>query len=224
MPKQIAVIGLGRFGSTIARALHQMGHNVLAIDNDPRVVEEHRGNTTYPVQADATVEAVLRELDIQSYDIVVVAIGSDITANIMNIVLLLSLGVKEDRIVARAQNQLHSDTLQRLGIRHVVTPEQEMGTRLAHTLFHQELTEYISLTPSYGMGLMKLPQAFVNKTLREVGLGGARDRYRPAVLALRRGRNVILSPAEDDQLQDGDWLVMAGSDEELEKLVSPTSE
>ena len=224
MPKQIAVIGLGRFGSTIARTLHQMGHNVLAIDEDSRVVEEHRGNTTYPVQADATIDTVLRELDIQSYDIVVVAIGSNITANIMSTVLLLSLGVEEERIVVQAQNQLHSDTLQRLGIRHVVTPEQETGIRLAHTLFHTEITEYISLTPNYGLGLMKLPPNLVNKTLRDVGLGGARDRYRMAVLALRRGRNVILSPDENEQLQEGDWLVIAGGDEELEKLVSLTVE
>ena len=224
MAEQIAVIGLGRFGSTIAKTLYQMGHNVLAIDSDARLVEEHRGVTTYPVQADATVETVLRELGIQSYDIVVVAIGSDVTANIMAAVLLLSLGVKEDRLIVRAESELHADTLRRMGIHRVVSPEQEMGSRLAHTMFRQEMPEYLSLTPTYGVGLMKLPASFVNKSLKEVGLGGARDRYRPAVLALRRGRNVVLSPDEDDQLRDGDWLVMAGSDEQLEKLVGPVAD
>jgi trk system potassium uptake protein TrkA len=218
---QIAIIGLGRFGSTLATALHQMGHNILGIDKDQRLVEEHRGTITYPVRADATLESVLRELGIPNYDIVVVAIGTDITANLMAVVLLLNLGVKEDRIIARSENRIHADTLRRMGIRRVVLPEQEMGARLAHTLFLPSMPDYVSLTPNYGVGLMKLPSSYVDKTLREVGLGGSRDRYRLAVLALRRGRNVVLSPDEDERLQEGDFLVLAGNDADLERLMSP---
>jgi trk system potassium uptake protein TrkA len=218
MAQQIAVIGLGMFGSTIAKNLYQMGHNVLAIDSDARLVEEHRGVTTYPVQADATMETVLRELGIQNYDTVVVAIGTDVTANIMATVLLLSLGVNEKRLIVRAENELHADTLRRMGIGRVVSPEKEMGSRLAHTMFRQAMPDYLSITPSYGIGLMKLPASFINKSLKQIGLGGARDRYHAAVLALRRSRNVILSPDEDEQLQEGDWLVLAGSDEQLEKV------
>ncbi len=217
---QIAIIGLGRFGSTLAKALHQMGHNVLGIDKDQRLVEEHRGAITYPVRADVTVESVLRELGIPNYDMVVVAIGTDITANLMAVVLLLNLGVKEDRIIARAENQIHADTLRRMGIRRVVLPEQEMGARLAHTLFLPSLPDYISLTATYGVGLMRLPPGYADKTLREIGLGGSRDRYKLAVVALRRGRNVILSPHEDERLQEGDYLMLAGNDADLERLMS----
>ncbi|MSQ41183.1 MAG: TrkA family potassium uptake protein [Dehalococcoidia bacterium] len=217
---QIAIIGLGRFGSTLAKALHQMGHNVLGIDKDQRLVEEHRGAVTYPVRADATSESVLRELGIPNYDMVVVAIGTDMTANLMAVVLLLNLGVKEDRIIARAENQIHADTLRRMGIWRVVLPEQEMGARLAHTLFLPSMPDYISLTATYGVGLMRPPPGYADKTLRELGLGGGRDKYKSTVIALRRGRNVILSPDEDERLQEGDYLMLAGNDADLERLMS----
>ena len=219
MAKQIAVIGLGRFGSRVARTLHQMGHNVLAIDSDPRIIEEHRGITTYPVQADATAESVLHDLGITEYDIIVVAISTNVTSNIMTTVLLLSLGVGESNIIARANNRLHADTLRRLGIEKIITPEEETGTRLAHTIFSQELREYIALTPNYGVGMLRSPDHWADKSLRELGFSGNRDRHHVVVLALRRDRNVILAPDEDERVIMGDWLLLAGTDEGLETVV-----
>ena len=120
--QQIVIIGLGRFGSSVAYTLYQMGHDVLALDLDAARVQEAMGQVTYPVQGDATQEAVLKELGIPNFDMAVVAIGSNVEASIMSTVLLKSMGVPH--IVARAKSRLHGQTLERVGADVVVHPEQ----------------------------------------------------------------------------------------------------
>lgn len=216
--KQVVVIGLGRFGSNVARTLYGMNHDVLAIDNDERVVQEVTGFVTYPVKTDATSEAALRELGVPNFDIAIVAIGSDIQASIMVTVLLKSLEVPY--IVARARNDLHGQILGRVGANRVVYPEREMGVRVARNIFNPEVLEYMDLAPDFGISKVKIPDQFHRQTLREAGLAGARDKYGLAVLAVRRGKDLILLPSEEERLQKGDLLVISGRDEHLEKLRS----
>lgn len=214
--RQIVVIGLGRFGSNMARTLYQMGHDVLAIDEDEEAVQEMMGQVTYPVTGDATSEAVLRELGVPNFDTAVVAIGSNIQASIMATVLLKTLGVSY--IVARANNELHGATLDRLGANRVVYPEQEMGVRLAHTLFHPNVMEYMELAPGYGISKSHLPDGMARRTLKESGLGSPRERNDLAIIAIRRGKEIILTPDEEEQLRPGDLIIVSGRDELLEKL------
>ena len=218
MKKQVAVIGLGRFGSSVARALYNLGHDVLAIDTDERRVQEIMGQVTYPVTGNATDEAVLRELGVQEYDAAVVAIGSDIVSSIMASVLLKTMGVPY--VVSRAHDELHGNTLERIGVDKVVHAEAEMGIQVAHNLFNPNVQEYMELTPNMGISKIRVPRRFVNMSLRELGFSGARDKYGLAVLALRRGKDIILSPDLDERLQAGDLLVIAGRDELLDRLVS----
>ena len=218
--KQVAVIGLGRFGTAVATTLYQMGHDVLAIDTDERAVQEVAGQVTYPVKADATSEAVLRELGVPNFDAAVVAIGSDIQASVMATVLLRSLGVPY--IAACAQNAIHGKTLERVGAHRVVYPEQETGYRLAHTLFAPQVREYMELSGSFGISKVLLPKGWAHLTLKETGLAGPRDKYGLAVLAIRRGRDLIFLPSEEERLREGDLLVVAGPDDLLEKFQGPT--
>ena len=214
--KQVVVIGLGRFGSNMTRTLYQMGHDVLALDTDERLVQEAMGNATYAVKADATSEAVLRELGVPSFDVAVVAIGSDIQASIMSTVLLKSLEVPY--IVARASNHLHSQTLERVGANLVIYPEQEMGVRVARNLFNPDVMEYMELATNFGISKVKAPDEINGLTLKEAGLAGSRDRYSLSVLAVRRGKDLIFLPAEEERLQSGDVLIIASRDEHLERL------
>ncbi|MBI4233370.1 MAG: TrkA family potassium uptake protein [Chloroflexi bacterium] len=217
MPRrQVVVIGLGRFGSNVAKTLYKMGHDVLAIDNDDRVVQEMMGQVTYPVKADATSEATLRELGVPNFDVAVVAIGSNIQASIMATVLMKSLGVPY--ILGRARNDLHGQTLERVGAHRVVYPEQEMGVGVARNLFNPDVLEYMELGPSFGVSKVKLPDKLHQLTMREAGLAGARDKYGLAVIAIRRGKELILLPSEEERLRQGDLLVVAARDELLEKL------
>ncbi|MBI4336202.1 MAG: TrkA family potassium uptake protein [Chloroflexi bacterium] len=214
--KQVVVIGLGRFGSEVAKTLYQEGHDVLAIDNDERRVQEMAGHATYPVKADATNEAALRELGVPNFDVAVVAIGNDIEASIMSTVLLKTLGTAH--IVARARDPLHGRTLERVGANVVVYPEQETAERVARSLFQPHVLDYIELAPSFGVSKVRLPEAFNHMTLKQAGLAGPRDKYGLAVLAVRRGKEIILLPSEEERLQSGDLLLVAGRDELLEKF------
>jgi trk system potassium uptake protein TrkA len=216
MKKQVVVIGLGRFGTSVARSLYNLGDDVLAIDKDESRVQGMVGQATHALAADATNEAVLRELGIPDYEAAVVAIGSDIVPSIMASVLLKTIGVPY--VVSRAYNELHGNTLERIGVDKVVHAESEMGVRLAHGLFNPNVQEYLELTPNFGISRMKVPPHFVNMSLKELGFSGPRDKYGLAVLAIRRGKDITLNPDTDDRLRDGDWIVLAGKDELLDRL------
>lgn len=216
--KQVVVIGLGRFGSGVARSLYNLGHDVLAMDvNDDRV-QSMMGQVTYPVSGNATNETVLKELGVPDYDAAVVAVGSDIPGSVMACVLLKTMEIPY--IVARATNELHGITLERIGVDKVIHPESEMGVRLAHNLFNPNLQEYLEVAPNFGLSRMKVPPQFVDKSLKELGFSSPRDKYGLAVLAIRRGKDVTLNPDIDDRLRSGDMLMLAGRDELLERLPS----
>jgi trk system potassium uptake protein TrkA len=218
LKKQVAVIGVGRFGSSVARSLYNLGHDVLAMDIDESRVQSIMGQVTHPVAGNGTNEAVLRELGIQDYDAAVVAVGSDLVASVMTCVLLKDMNVPY--IVARAHDELHGNTLKRIGVDKVIHAESEMGVRLAHNLFNPNLQEYLELGPNYGFSRLIVPEAWVNKSLKELGFSSPRDKYGLAVVAIKRGKDVTLNPDTDDRLRAGNLLVMAGRDELLEGLAS----
>ena len=216
MKRQVAVLGLGRFGSSVARSLYNLGHDVLAMDNDESRVQKIMGQATYALTGDATDEAVLHELGIPDYDAAVVAIGSAIVPSIMASVLLKTMGVPY--VVSRAYNELHGNTLERIGVDKVLHAESEMGVRLAHNLFNPNVQEYLEVATNFGISKIKVPPRFANMSLRELGFSGPRDKYGLAVVAIRRGQDITLNPDADDRLEAGDWLVIAGRDELLERL------
>jgi trk system potassium uptake protein TrkA len=216
MKKQVVVIGLGRFGSNVARTLYQLGHDVMAIDSDEGKVQAMMGEVTYAVRGDATHESVLRELGVHNFDIAIVAIGRNVEASIMTSVLLKTMDM--GYVVARAHSELHKSTLTRIGCNRVINPETEMGVRLAHLLLAPDVEEYLELTPAFGISRMKVPERFTNMTLKEAGFSGARDKYGVAVVALKRGDDIILSPDMGERLKSGDVLVLAGKDEQVERL------
>ena len=222
MKKQIAVLGLGRFGASVARSLYNLGHDVLAIDKDELRVQTIMGTSTYALTGDCTNDAVLKELGIPDYDAAVVAIGSDVVSSIMTSVLLKTMGVPY--VVARAHNELHGNTLDRIGVDKVIHAEEEMGNRLAHNMFNPNVEEYLEITTTFGISKLRIPDRFVGMSLKELGFSSPRDKYGLAVLALRRGRDVTLNPDTDDRLRGGDWLVLAGRDELVDQLDRSTPE
>ena len=216
MKKQVVVIGLGRFGSSVAQELYQMGHDVLGIDLDEENVQNMLGHVTYAVKADATNEAVLKELGVSNFDVAMVAIGSDIQSSILVTVLLKDLGIPY--IVTRAINELHANAMDRIGADKVVYPEQEMGRRLAHVGFEAGVLDYMEVAPNYGITKLRPPEQIVKHTLDETGLSQPRDKYGIAVLAIRRGREYFLIPAKEEEIKPGDILIVAGNAEQLGKI------
>ena len=216
MKKQVVVIGLGRFGSSVATSLYNLGHDVLAMDRDESKVQNMMGQATHALAGDATDEHVFRELGIPDYDVAIVSIGSDLVSSVMASVLLKTMGVPY--IVARAHDELHGNTLERIGVDRVVHAESEMGVRLAHTLFNPNVQEYLELMPNFGISKIRVPNRFDDMSLKELGFSSPRDKYGLAVMAIRRGKNVVLNPDSDERLHTGDWLVLAGKDDLLDNF------
>ena len=219
MKKQVSVIGLGRFGATVARELYQSGHDVLAIDTDEAKIQDMLGQVTYAVRADATNETVLRELGVADFDVAVVALGSEnIQASILITVLLKHIAIPF--IIARAANELHGDTLERIGAEKVVYPEMESARRVAHMDFNPGIMDYMEIAPNSGISKVRPPELMLRRTLEEAELGGPHTRFGVTVLAIRRGRSYILNPSRDEEIKPGDVLIIAGRNEQIGKLHS----
>lgn len=218
MKQQVFVIGLGRFGSSVARSLYNLGHDVLAMDVSEDRVQSMMGQVTFPVTGDASNENVLRELGVPDYGAAVVAVGTDIVASVLSTVILKNMGIPY--IVARARDELHGNTLERIGADKVVHAESEMGVRLAHNMFNTNVQEYLELAPNFGFSKLKVPPNFDGKTISELGFSTPTDKYHLSVMAIKRGRDVTLNPDVDDRIRSGDELILAGRDEFLEELPS----
>ena len=215
MKKQFLVIGAGRFGSSVAKTLFNLGHDVMVVDNDENIIEEISHYVTDAAQADTTSEKSLIALDIQEYDSVVLAIGDDIQSSIMTAILLIELKAKYT--VAKAQTELHGKVLSKIGVNHVVFPEQDMGQKLAHSLIAPTVIDLIELSKDYSVVEVKAPDFMVGKTLSELEL---RARYGVSVVALRRnnGLKSTLSPVANDIIKADDLIVAIGENKHLQKL------
>ena len=203
--KQFLVIGLGRFGSSVATALARSGHEVLAIDTNEEVAQKLNGIVTHVVVADTTDEDTLKALGVRNFDVAVVAIGSNIQANIFTTLLLKNLGVPF--IVAKALNDLHGKMLEKIGADRVVYPEYDMGQRVAHNIVTSNVLEYIELSPNVGIVEIGVPRSLIGKTLIEADL---RARFEVNVVAIKRGDQVIVPPQPDAKIEKGDILVVVG--------------
>jgi trk system potassium uptake protein TrkA len=211
--KQVAVIGLGRFGSSVARTLAESGCEVLAVDADEARVKAIADHVTDAVCANALEEEALRGLGLRNFEVIVVAIGHEVEASILVTVLLKEMGIP--KIVAKAQDELHGRVLQKVGADIVVFPERDMGIRLAHTLISRNVIDEIQLSTDYSILEMVVPHRFLHRSLKELAL---RQRFGLSVLAIRREDRIIVSPDAEQTLEEGDILVVLGQPEKLERL------
>ncbi|MBM7866208.1 NAD(P)-binding domain-containing protein [Heliobacterium gestii] len=211
--KLFAVIGLGRFGTSVAKTLFRMGYEVLAIDSSEERINEIADFVTHAVQADAKDEEVLKKLGIRNFDTVIVAIGSDVQANILVTVILKDMGVRH--VVAKAQNDLHGKVLTKVGADRVVYPERDMGVRVAHALVTSTVMDYLELSPVHSLVEIRCPDRFVGQT---IGAADLRARYGITVIAVRKGDEVLASPGADTMIEKGDILVAVGSNDDLNRF------
>ncbi len=215
--KQFVVVGLGRFGSSVACTLAGMGYEVLAIDSREEPIQELANTVTHAVQADATDEAAMRELGIRNFDVVVVAIG-DLQASILSTIVAQELGVA--KIIAKAKTEIHGKVLDKVGATRVVYPERDMGVRLAHNLISGNIIEHLQLVPGYSIVEIKAKEAFVGKSLRQLDL---RARYGINIVGIKRAERIIVGPGPDDLVLEGDVLISIGKDDMLDHLQDPSN-
>jgi len=216
--RQVAVLGLGRFGQTVARELTRLGHDVLALDTNERTVQEVADDVTRAVQTDFTDEDALVELGVGKVDAAIVAVSTNLEASILTTVLLQRLGVP--RIIAKASTALHGSILERLGVSRVVYPEHEMGLSVAHTFAAPSVLDYFDVAPGYGFARVPIAEALAGSPLETLDL---HTTYGLTVVALLRGGTVPLTPSPSELLRQADELVVAGTDDNLERLPATVS-
>lgn len=213
---EFAVIGLGRFGSSVALSLNELGYSVLGIDTDAQRVQELADELTRVVILDSTDEAALRSVDIMSFDTVVVAIGVNFEANLMTTAVLRDLGVKN--IVCKTSTRRQQQILLRMGATEVILPEHEAGKRLAHGLCTHLMVDHLSVGHNHAISQVKVPTRLYKRALKEAGL---KQRYGLDVLAVVRDDTTqpTLLPGPDFVLQQDDMLTVLGATGSVSKMI-----
>lgn len=215
MKKSFLVIGAGRFGTSVARTLCELGHDVMVVDNDAAIIQRISNEFTDALTADVSSEASLKALGVRDFNAVVLAIGFDIQASIMAAILLVEMGAKY--IVAKAQTDLHGKVLNKVGVNRVVYPERDMGHKIARSLIAPTIIDMIELSDDYSVVEVTAPEEMVGKSLVALNL---RARYGISVIALRRnsGGKTLISPVAEDVIEANDIIVAIGENKHLKKL------
>lgn len=211
--KQYLVLGLGRFGSSLAKKLCELGQEVLAIDSDAELVNAIAPHVTQAMQLDATDEALLSGLGVQNFDAAIVSIGQNTRDSILVCVLLKEMGVP--CLIAKANDDLHAKVLRKIGVDRVVFPERDMGARLARSILTPNVLELMDLSDDYQIVEIRVPQPWVGNTLLGVNV---RRRYGLNVLAIHRSDRFLVSPAADLRFEENDTLLVMGKKDDLDHL------
>jgi len=210
MRKQFGVIGLGKFGSSVALSLESLGYPVLAIDSNPEIVQGIKDKVSFAEIVDATNIEALEETGIKNCDTVVIAVG-DVESSVLIALILEEIGIHH--IIAKANSPLHGRVLKKIGVKEVVFPEEDMGVRIANKITSANILDYIEITPEVDLLEYKvLSKALVNKSLLQLAL---RNKFGITVIAIRRGEEVIVSPGADEKLNEGDVIFIVGNTENL---------
>ncbi|WP_173915285.1 TrkA family potassium uptake protein [Halobacillus sp. Marseille-Q1614] len=213
MGRDFAVIGLGRFGGSICKELSREGMEVLAIDRDENKVNEFRDIAAHAVIADSTDEIVLKELGIRNIDHVIVAIGDNIQASMLTTLMLKELGIK--KITVKAQNDYHEKILNKIGADHVIHPERDMGKRIAHNIISNNILDYIELSDDHSVVEVKAGSKMSGQTLTELDV---RAHYGCNIVAIKRGKDVIVSPVATEAIKESDILIVIGADKDITRF------
>jgi trk system potassium uptake protein TrkA len=213
MKKEFAVIGLGRFGGSICRALSEEGMEVLAIDIDEDKVNEFANIASHAVVADTTDEAVLKSLGIRNFDHVIVAIGDNIQASILTTLMLKELGVKH--ITVKAQNDYHEKVLSKIGADYIVHPERDMGKRIAHHIISNNVLDYLELSDEHSIVEIAANGNIAGHSIMELDI---RAKYGINIVAIKRNKEIIVSPQANEVIQSGDILIVIGADTDINRF------
>ncbi len=229
---KFAVIGLGKFGMTIATDLFEQGAEVIAIDNDEKLIEEVKNKVSIALPLDSTDEKSLKQINVHEMDAVILAIGNNIEVSVLTCALLKNLGAA--RIYAKVDSKLHARILELIGVHHIVFPEEEIGIQLSKSLLSGNVLQYVRLSTGHTVAEIAVPKDYVGKTLQEIALP---NKFGIHVVAIKYdkltvtedGNNVLEKkvnelPGANDVINDGDILVLLGAKNNIDELIKEFSE
>lgn len=216
---RIAVIGLGRFGTSVARTLHELGYEVTAIDRGEKQIQDASDFVTLAAQGDGTDQELLQQLNIHQSAVAVVAQGESLESSVLSTLLLKKL--KVPWVVAKAKSTLHGELLRKVGADRVVFPELDAGNRLAHSIGVRHVNDYLSLSATAGIAKLTAPGNLIGHTITEA-LGDQTRKLN--VLMIKRGSQLITVPHFQEVIQANDELIIVGADAEIEKFAEHNPE
>ena len=223
MKRQFAVIGLGRFGYSVAESLVQKGCEVLAIDLEEAKIQAISDSATFAVQCDATDERALKAVSTQNVDVAVVSIGENIEASILIVQTLTEMGITS--IIAKAVTNAHGKILSNLGVTEVIYPERDAAIRLAHRLVSPKVLDYLELAPGYSVEEVAVPDRFSGMSIEETKI---RELHNLNIIGIKKQVNRMIkgklkkedtfnfTPSPGDMIEKGDVLVMIGKEHDLD--------
>lgn len=211
--KTFVVIGLGRFGTSVALELSALGHEVLAVGNDQESVQAVADQVTHAVTADARDPSVLKALGVHNYDCAIVATAEDVGSSALITLNLKELGMAE--VICKARSHTHRKVLEKIGADRVIFPEHEMGQKVAQGLSSSSVLNFIEFSEDYGIVELEAPSSWRGKTLRELDV---RNAFHVTVIALRRNGTLDVSPRADVPIEAGDNVVALGRSEDINRL------
>jgi len=213
--KRVVVIGLGIFGSQLARQLYASGLEVVAIDKNRDVVQRIKDHSTKSVLADATDKEVLESIGIDAKDTVVISFGEDLSASTLLTLYLKEMKVKE--IIVKVPNEDYKRILLKVGASEAIIPEREMANKVARSIISPNVLEYLPISEDYTIVELAPPTAFIGKSLADLDL---RKKYNLQVIAIRDvlADKLQLVPRASAVIKDSDVLVIIGKEDDIRKI------
>lgn len=211
--KEIAVIGLGKFGRSVAQAYSKAGGMVLAIDADADKIQEIADVVTYAVRADVTDAEAVRTLGLSNVDVAIVAITDNLEASVMATILSKEEGVPY--VMVKAQNEVHAKVLRKVGADKIIFPEKEMGIRIARNLKMDHLTDIVDLSDEYSIIEGKVPKDWVGKNIMELCV---RRKYGLNIIGIRYEGEVELNVPPNVPLKEDMTLIVIGENEKIDSV------
>jgi trk system potassium uptake protein TrkA len=207
MKKQFVVIGLGRFGGSVIKTLQELGHDVMGIDQNERLVQEYAPLIPHVYVVDSTDVHALRQIGVQNFDHAIVAIGDDLQASILTTLIVKDIGVPF--VTAKATTEYHRRVLDRIGADRIIMPERDTGVRVAHQLTRSNVIDYLELSQDFMLVEVLVPPHMQGQTLKELNV---RAKYGCNIVAIRKRDGTLnVSPLAEDKGEMGDLFVVIGN-------------
>lgn len=212
----VLVVGLGRFGGSVAETLLRLGHEVLGVDSDEHIVQDWADRLTHVASADSTDTDAMRQLGVQDFPRAVVGIGTNLEASVLTVLTLAELGVPE--IWAKATSAKHGKILSQVGAQHVIFPELEQGERVGHLLTGRML-DYIEFDDGFAIAKVRAPREAVGHSLAEIGL---RSRWGVTVVGTKLPGQDFTYAKPETVVPDGCILIVTGHTRQVEQFAATT--
>lgn len=211
--RNFVVIGCGRFGSTVAKRLYELGQDVMAVDKDEELINRIAPNVTTAVVCDVTDENAVKELGLSNFDVAIVSVAQNLEAEILAVLSCKEANIK--KIVAKASNNRAGEILSRVGADKIIEPEKEMGHRLADILSGENIIDSIEFSKDYSIVEVEVDKNWIGKKLMDLKFRG---KYKCSILFIQREKEMFVNPSFDFVIEGDDLITVLGENKYINKI------